>query len=123
MDVDVEFKDAVHSYVGLHDRQRMLTQEAKDVKKQLKEFEEAILRYMQQCDIQGCKLPDGGKLLRRESRRVTGINLKQIKEALESKVGEQQADAVMLHIVGKRSVNTVEKLKRTSARKKATDDE
>lgn len=116
--VDDEFKNAVRSYVELHDQKRALAQEAKKTNKQLKEFEDAILRYMQQKDIEGCKLQDGGKLLRSQSRRVATIKLQDIKEALQSTVGEQQADAVMLDIVGKRPVNIVEKLKRTSTRKK-----
>jgi hypothetical protein len=115
-DVDDEFKKAVRSYVDLHDQKRVLAQKAKEVNKQLHEFEDAILRYMQQQDIEGCKLPDGGKLLRRQARRVEGVKLPQIKEALKSMLGEQQADAVMLDIVGKRAVNTVEKLRRTRTR-------
>ena len=116
--VDDEFKNAVRSYVELHDQKRALAQEVKKANKQLKEFEDAILRYMQQKDIEGCKLQDGGKLLRSQSRRVAAIKMQDIKEALQSTVGEQQADAVMLDIVGKRPVNIVEKLKRTNTRKK-----
>ncbi len=114
--VDTDFKEAVRSYVELHDQKRALAQEVKKTNKQLAEFEDAILKYMQQKDIEGCKLRDGGKLLRTQSRRVGAINLKHIKDSLQSTVGEQQADAVMLDLVGKRQVNTVEKLRRTRTR-------
>jgi hypothetical protein len=116
--VDEEFKNAVRGYVELVDQKAAKTNEIKEINKQVKAFEEAILTYMQQNEIEGCKLKDGGKLLRTQSRRVSAIKVQDIKEALQSTVGEQQADAVMLNIVGKRPVTTVEKLKRTKTRTK-----
>jgi predicted transcriptional regulator len=114
--VDDDFKQAVRTWVELDRKKAELSKQTSENNKQLAEFGEAIMRYMQQNDIEGCKLPDGGKLLRRQSRRTSAIKINNIKEAVENIVGEAKADAVMLYLVSKRQVSTVEKLRRTRKR-------
>lgn len=115
--VDNEFKAAVKSYVDLHDQLQASAKHLRELRKQKNELADAILQYMQKNDIDGCKLGDGGKLIRKQSRRMEALKKEHIMDELKKVVTDQsQAENVLVNIFSKRTVETKEALKRTRTR-------
>lgn len=115
--VDPEFKAAVKSYVDLHDQLQTTAKQQRDLRKQKNELSDVILRYMQKNDIDGCKLSDGGKLVRKQSRRMEALKKEHIMDELKKVVQDQsQCENVLVNIFSKRVVDTKDSLKRTRTR-------
>ena len=116
-DVDSEFKSAVKSYVDLHDELLRSAKKMRDLRKQKNELADAILCYMQKHDIDGCQLMDGGKLIRKQSRRMEALKKEHIMDELRKVVhDESHAETVLVNIFNKRTVDTKETLRRTKTR-------
>ncbi len=116
-DVDNEFKTAVKSYVDLHDELMAAAKRLRDLRKQKTELADAILQYMQKNDIDGCQLADGGKLIRKQSRRMEALKKEHIMDELKKVVRDDaQAESLLVNIFSKRGVDTKETLRRTRTR-------
>ncbi len=115
--VDTEFKSAVKSYVELHDELMAASKRMRDLRKQKTELADAILRYMQKNDIDGCQLADGGKLIRKQSRRMEALKKEHIMEELKKVVPDDNAaESLLVNIFSKRAVDTKDTLRRTRTR-------
>lgn len=115
--VDDEFRAAVKSYVDLHDQLQATAKTQRELRKQKIELSDAILQYMQKNDIDGCQLSDGGKLVRKQSRRMEALKKEHIMDELKKVVQDQsQCENVLVNIFSKRIVDTKEALKRTKTR-------
>lgn len=115
--VDPDFKAAVKSYVDLHDRRTALSKQVRDLNQQQKELSDVILQYMKKNDIDGCALCDGGKLVRKQSKRMEALRKEHILEELKKVVqSDQQAEDVLVNIFNKRAVDTKDSLQRTKTR-------
>lgn len=117
LEVDPEFKAAVKSYVDLHDQLTAYSKQLRDIRKQKKELTDVIVQYMRQKDIDVCALNDGGKLIRKQSRRMEALKKEHIMDELKKVVQDQeQAETMLVNIFSKRSVDTVDALRRTKTR-------
>ena len=115
--VDDEFRAAVKGYVDLHDQLQATAKTQRELRKQKNELSDAILQYMQKNDIDGCQLTDGGKLVRKQSRRMEALKKEHIMDELKKVVQDQsQCENVLVNIFSKRVVDTKESLKRTKTR-------
>jgi hypothetical protein len=115
-DVDDEFRQAVRSYVELHDEIAEASKKMRELRKQKNQLADAILQYMQKKDIDGCKLRDGGKLIRKQTKRLGGVNKEHIMDALRETLDETKAADVLVNIFSKRPVDTKDTLRRTKTR-------
>jgi hypothetical protein len=114
MEVDPEFRDAVKAYLAVHDKLKETSTQARELRGQLKELSEEILKYMRKNEIDVCTLNDGGKLVRSQSRRVKGLKKEHIFEELKKIVqNEDEAEKALVNIFNKRTVDTVDALRRT----------
>lgn len=114
--VDPEFKAAVKSYVELHDELAASAKHQRALRKQKNDFADAILQYMKKNDIDGCALNDGGKLIRKQSRRMEALKKEHIMDELRKVVDAGQAESVLVNIFSKRAVDTKDSLTRTRTR-------
>jgi hypothetical protein len=109
-----EFKDAVKLYIDLHDEIQKATKDMKEVKKRKDALGETILTRMRDMDIDVCQLTDGGKLIRKQSKRVEGLKKDHIIKELRTELGdESRAELVLNNIFSQRAVDTKESLQRT----------
>jgi uncharacterized protein YdcH (DUF465 family) len=121
--VDDEFRAAVKSYVDLHDQLQATAKTQRELRKQKTQLSDAILQYMQKNDIDGCKLSDGGKLIRKQSRRMEALKKEHILDELKKVVQDHtQCENVLVNIFSKRAVDTKDALKRTRTRGGGGDD-
>lgn len=109
-----EFRDAVKLYIELHDEIQKATKDMKEVKKRKDGLGETILTCMRDMDIDVCQLADGGKLVRKQSKRVEGLKKDHIIKELRTELGdEHRAELVLNNIFSQRAVDTKESLQRT----------
>lgn len=114
-EVDPEFRDAVKSYIDMHDRLAEASKQLRDIRKQKKELALVIVEYMRKNDIDGINVQDG-KLLRKQSKRMEPLKKEHILEELTKTVGDAQAENILLNIISKRAVNHTDTLTRTRKR-------
>lgn len=110
--VDPEFKEAVKSYIDLHDQLTAAAKQLRDTRKQKAELANVICEYMAKHEIDGINVRDG-KLVRKQSKRVEPVKKEHIFEALKQAVGEPKADDILLNIFGNRAVTNKDTLRRT----------
>jgi hypothetical protein len=114
-EVDPEFRDAVKSYIDMHDQLAEASKHLRDIRKRKKELSQVIVEYMRKNDIDGINVQDG-KLLRKQSKRVEPLKKEHILEELTKTVGDSQAENILLNIFSKRSVLHTDTLTRTRKR-------
>ena len=118
--VDPEFKEAVRSYIEMHDQLAEASKQLRDIRKKKKELGGVIVEYMRKNEIDGIKVP-GGNLVRMQSNRVQPVNKEHIMEILKKIMDEARAEHVLVDIYGKRAVTRSDSLRRTRTRGAATE--
>lgn len=109
-----EFREAVKVYIGLHDEIQKTMKELRDVKKQKEALGATILECMRTRDIAVCQLQDGGRLVRKQTKRVESLKKGHIVKELTSALGDEvRAEAVVNNIFSQRAVAVSETLSRT----------
>lgn len=116
--VDPEFKEAVKSFISMHDRLTEASKELRETRKKKAELAEVIVEYMAKHEIDGINVRDG-KLVRKQSKRLEPLKKEHILEELKKAVGETKADDILVNIFGNRTVTNKDTLRRT--RKKSSE--
>jgi hypothetical protein len=109
-----EFREAVKVYIGLHDEIQKTMKELRDVKKRKEDLGATILDCMREMDIDVCQLPDGGRLVRKQTKKVESLKKNHILKEIASALGDEvRAEAVVNNIFSQRAVAVSETLSRT----------
>ena len=111
-----EFKNCVKTYVELYDEITASTKHLSELKKKKDALGQLIVQFMKHRGIDECELQDnGGKLVRKESKRTEALKKEHIIHELMQLVGNDntRAQSSLDNIFGKRSVETKEVLTRT----------
>lgn len=122
MDTQEDFKNAVKSYIVIHDELSAAGKQLRELRKQKTALSEKILQFMRSNDIDECALNDG-KLIRRSSKRLEALKKDHILDELKKSMGQDQAEAVLVNIFSQRGVTEKDALKRTHKRGGADDDD
>lgn len=109
---EVTFKDAVRSYVELHDEILQCQKGMRDLRKKKKELSDSIIEFMRHNQIDEFQIPDG-KLQRRKQSRKEGMKNEYIVNSLKSSLGEERAVAMLEMINSQRNVVQTDSLRRT----------
>lgn len=111
-----EFKNLVVTYAAVHDEIATSRKHISELNKKLTAMGDLILRFMRHRGIDECELQDnGGRLVRRESKRTETLKKEHIVSELMSLVGhdDNKANAILESIYAKRGVETKDVLTRT----------
>lgn len=109
---EVTFKDAVRSYVELHDEILKCQKGMRDLRKKKKELSDSIIEFMQHNHIDEFQIPDG-KLQRRQSTRKESMKSEYIINTLKSTLGDEKAQEMLDSINAHRNVIQTHSLRRT----------
>jgi hypothetical protein len=110
---EVTFKDAVRTFIELHDEITLCTKGLRDLKKKKQDLSDAILRFMKDNSIDEFQVPDG-KLSRKTSKRTEGVKKDHIINCLKSSLGsDEQAEAILQMINAQRNTFETESLRRS----------
>jgi hypothetical protein len=112
---DEKFREAVTLYVELNDEITQTMKELREVKKRKDALGNTILECMRTRDVDECQLPDGGRLVRKASKRTETLKKEHILDELKTTLGvdESKAEAVLNNIYSKRGLVIKETLSRT----------
>lgn len=111
---DEEFREAVKAYIELHDEIQKTMKELREVKQRKEALGSTILDCMRDMDIDVCQLPDGGRLVRKQTKRVESLKKQHILKELASALGDEvRAESVVNNIFSQRAVAVSETLSRT----------
>lgn len=111
-----EFRSCVKTYVELHDEIFASTKHLSELRKKREAIGELIVEFMKHRGIDECELQDnGGKLVRRESKRTETLKKDHIMAELLPLVGHDstRAHACIENIFNKRQVESKQVLTRT----------
>ena len=114
-----EFKNCVKTYVDLHDEITASSKHLSELRKKKDAIGHLVVAFMKQRGIDECELQDnGGKLVRRESKRTEALKKEHILEEILLLVGQDatRASSCLETIMGKRSVETKDTITRVHAR-------
>ena len=110
---EVTFKDAVRTFIELHDEITLCTKGLRDLKKKKQDLSDAILRFMKDNNIDEFQVPDG-KLSRKTSKRTEGVKKDHIINCLKSSFGsDEQTEAILQMINAQRNTFETESLRRS----------
>lgn len=113
-DKDEEFRGAVKLYIELHDEIQRAMKELREVKKRKEALGSTIMDFMRDMEIDVCQLPDGGRLVRKQTKRVESLKKGHILTELTVALGDEvRAEAVVNNIFSQRAVAVKESLQRT----------
>jgi hypothetical protein len=116
MSASEQFKNAVKSYIEIHDELQASAKQLRAIRKRKTELSETIINFMKNNDIDECALADG-KLIRKTSKRVEGLKKDNIMDVLKEKLGSADAaEALLVEIYGQRGVVEKDSLQRTHKR-------
>jgi hypothetical protein len=118
---EATFKDAVRTYIELHDEITKATKDMRDLKKQKDTISKQILGFMQRHKIDEFQVPDG-KLMRKTSKRQESLKKEYIVSCLNSALGEEKAQAVLKTMHEQRNVTETDILLRTRQGKSTADE-
>lgn len=108
-----DFKDAVRTYVELHDELLKSQKTLKDMRNKKNELGSAILEFMRRNKIDEFQVGDG-KLERKNSKRTEGLKKEYIINSLKAALGsEDKVEAVFTQMNAHRNTIEAESLKRT----------
>lgn len=112
---DEKFRDAVNLYVELNDEIQQAAKDMKEVRKRKDALGETIMECMRERDVDECQLPDGGRLVRKASKRTETLKKEHILTELKESLGvdDTRAEVVLNNIFSKRSMVVKEMLSRT----------
>lgn len=109
-----EFREAVKVYIELHDEIQKTMKELREVKKRKEALGNTILECMREMDIDVCQLADGGRLVRKQTKKVESLKKGHILKELASALGDEvRAETVVNNIFSQRTVAVSETLSRT----------
>lgn len=111
-----EFKTCVKTYVDLHDEIAASAKHLSELRKKKDAMGQLIVDFMKHRGIDECELQDnGGKLVRRESKRTEALKKEHILTELMQLVGHDsgRAQSSLDSIFGKRTVEIKDVLSRT----------
>lgn len=111
-----DFKHCVKTYVELHDEIASSGKHLSELRKKKEAIGELIMEFMKHKGIDECELQDnGGKLVRKESKRTETLKKEHIMQELMALVNQDntRAENVLNNIYGKRNVEVTERLTRT----------
>ena len=111
-----EFRSCVKAYVELHDEITMASKHLSELKKKKDALGKLIMDFMKSRGIDECELQDnGGKLVRKESKRTSTLKKEHILEELMQLTGQDQtrAHTSLENMYSKREVETKDVLSRT----------
>lgn len=111
-----EFRNCVKAYVDLHDDISSSTKHLGELKKRKDALGQMIVEFMRARGIDECELQDnGGKLVRRESKRTSALKKEHILDEIMALTGNDagRAQSSLDNIYNKRSVEVKEMLTRT----------
>lgn len=106
------FKDAVKTFVALHDELMEQQKGFRELRKKKDELAKGILDFMKSNGIDEFQVGDG-KLMRKASKRTSGINREKILNTLKTTLDEARAQACLTQIYSSREVTESETLRRT----------
>jgi len=109
---EATFKDAVKTYIELHDEIQKASKDLSLLRKQKDTISEQIIDFMKRYDIDEFQVPDG-KLMRKESKRQETLKKEYILGCLTSSLGEEKAQAIFKTMNEQRSVTVGNILMRT----------
>lgn len=111
---DHDFREAVKLYIELHDEIQQTTKDMKEIRKRKDALGDTILERMRRQDVEECHLPDGGRLVRKSSKKTESLKKEHIVKELHTLgVDNTKAEAVLNNIYSQRSVVVTETLSRT----------
>lgn len=111
-----EFRNCVKVYVELHDEIASSTKHLSELRKKKDAIGQLIVDFMKHRGIDECELQDnGGKLVRKESKRTETLKKEHIMTELLQLVGQDatRAQSSLDTIFGKRGVEVKDTLTRT----------
>lgn len=111
-----EFRHCVKAYVELHDEIASSSKHLSELRKKKDAIGQLIVDFMKHKGIDECELQDnGGKLVRRESKRTEALKKEHILAEIMSLVGQdsQRAQGSLENIYNKRAVEVKDTLSRT----------
>lgn len=111
-----DFKNCVKTYVELHDEIASSSKHLSELRKKKEAIGELIMEFMKHKGIDECELQDnGGKLIRKESKRTETLKKEHILQELMHLVNHDnsRAETVLSNIYNKRNVEVTERLTRT----------
>lgn len=115
--IDTEdFRNCVKTYVELHDEIAASSKHLSELRKKKDAIGQLIVEFMKHKGIDECELQDnGGKLVRRESKRTETLKKEHILQEIMGLVGQDssRANSCLENIYGKRTVEVKETLTRT----------
>ena len=107
------FKDAVKTFISLHDELMEQQKQFRDLRKKKGELAEGILSFMKSNGIDEFKVGDG-KLMRKASKRTEGVKKDHILNTLKAALADDvRAEACLTEIYSHREVKETESLRRT----------
>jgi hypothetical protein len=116
-----DFKDAVRTYVELHDELLKSQKTLRDMRTKKDELGKAILDFMRVNKIDEFQVGDG-KLQRKNSKRTEGLKKEYIINSLKAALGsEDKVEAVFTQMNAHRNVIEAESLRRTRQGKSTAD--
>lgn len=110
-----EFKSCVKTYVDLHDEIAAATKHLSELRKKKEAIGDMVVQFMRHRGIDECALQEGGKLVRRESKRTEALKKEHIVTELLAVLQNDasRAQACLENIYNKRGVETKDVLTRT----------
>lgn len=116
MTIDAEeFRSCVKAYVDLHDEIATSSKHLSELRKKKDAIGDMIVAFMKDRGIDECELQQGGKLVRRESRRTEALKKDHIVAELMQLLNNDatRAQSSLENIYGKRGVEVRDALTRT----------
>lgn len=111
-----EFRNCVKTYVELHDEIAASSKHLSELRKKKDAIGNLIVEFMKHRGIDECELQDnGGKLVRRESKRTEALKKEHILHEIMTLTGQDsvRAQTCLENIMSKRAVETKDTLTRT----------
>jgi hypothetical protein len=107
------FKDAVKTFVALHDELCEQQKSFRDLRRKKGELAEAIMNFMKTNGIDEFQVGDG-KLMRKASKRIEGLKRDQILNTLKAALADdERAEACLTQMYATRGSKETETLRRT----------
>jgi hypothetical protein len=119
---EATFKEAVKTYVALHDELQLGSKRLADLRKKRKELMDAILEFMRVKGIDEFQIADG-KLMRKASKRTEGLKKEHVAHSLKTvlQCGDDKIEACLSHLMNARQTTESETLRRTRQGKTTAD--
>lgn len=114
-----EFRSCVKAYVDLYDEITAAGKHLSELRKKKDAIGQMIVEFMKSKGIDECELQDnGGKLVRKESKRTETLKKEHILAEIMGLVGHDEARAASCldNMLSKRAVETKDMLSRTRPR-------